>query len=137
VVIEKNRVLDFLTINPFSTRFLLNIPRKHLKNLGKPIHDLKKPTQNPKSSWAKIYFFRHFQGEEKHDLNFLHYMELFDTKIDCFGGWNHHQRQLSLSTPGSGYSLSLISPKKTKKQGKWSLVSKLNFQNYMDRLPNR
>jgi diadenosine tetraphosphate (Ap4A) HIT family hydrolase len=49
-VIEKNRVLEFLTINPFSTCFLLNISRKHLKNLGKPIHDLKKPTQNPKSS---------------------------------------------------------------------------------------
>jgi hypothetical protein len=59
VVIEKNRVLDFLTINPFSTRFLLNIPRKHLKNLGKPIRDLKKPTQNlPKQRFIFLDAFK-------------------------------------------------------------------------------
>jgi hypothetical protein len=39
-------------------------------------------------------------------------MEPFDIKINYFGGRNHHRRQLSLSTPKSDESLSLLPPKK-------------------------
>jgi len=39
-------------------------------------------------------------------------MEPFDIKINYFGGRNHHQRQLSLSTLESDEPLSLLPPKK-------------------------
>jgi len=95
----KNKVPDFSFENSFSTYFQSKKPRKYSKNLVKPIHDLqkyKKLPQNSKSTWTKnllelkYVFLGSFKITKKTSyLNFLHHMELFGTKINCFSGWNH------------------------------------------------
>jgi len=74
---------------------------KHIRNLVKPVYDLKiykkppqnlKSTQNQKYFQAHIYFFRNFQDNKKNQLNLIFHlrMEAFATIIECFGGWNYH-----------------------------------------------
>ena len=55
----------------------------------------------------RYVFLDTFKVKTMHYLYSSHHMEPFDTKIDCFSGYNRHQRPLSLSTPESDDSLFL------------------------------
>jgi len=84
--LEKQGPLFFSSKISFSTYFLLKIPRKHLRNIVKPIHGHQNaniPSQNPletkilsKLRYVVLGVFK--VKKPKH--NPPHYMEPFDTK---------------------------------------------------------
>jgi hypothetical protein len=76
-----------------------------------------KKTQIPPETKNLLEFKSIFLGvlkvkKNKTNCNSLHHRELFDTKINCFGGQNLLQGLLSLTKPESNDSLSLFPPKK-------------------------
>ena len=110
----------------FKTNFWSKTPKKHFRNLVKPIHDLSKMQKtdikskiNPKPKIFPysnmFFFFWHFQGKKMPLVNSSYHMELFDIKINCFGGHNCHQRSLFLSTLESNNSISLLQTERDEK----------------------
>jgi len=89
-------------------------------NLVKPIHSLKNIKNHPKTlnqpetkrfSEPRYVFIGIFKVKTP-ILNSPHHMKPFNIKIDCFGGLNLPQQQLSLFKPKFNDLLSLLHPKK-------------------------
>jgi len=96
---------------------------KNAKNRPKTRNAPKKNFQ------AQIYFLICFQGKQNtHNFNSPQYMELFDTKNNCFGGWIPHQRTLFFSlSKNITTSLSLLQPKRDRKMSKIKFSIKIEF----------
>jgi len=105
---QKTRFLFFYQKNPFESIFnpkhlgntiwtLLNqcMTSKNTKNQSK--------TQNQPETINLSELISVFLGvlkvKKTSNRNLLYHMKPFDTKINCFGGLNFSQRQLSLSMP--------------------------------------
>ena len=99
VVVERNKVHVFSLKTHFQLIFYKKTLVKHHMNLVKSIQSLKNTKQNlkiknqPKTKKLRssYMFFRHFQGKQVPSSNSSNYIELFNTKIDCFSGWNRCQ----------------------------------------------
>ena len=84
----ENRGLCFLDSKPV---LQLVFDPKHPRNHDNPIHVLKKPKispRNKKSTRTQICFFKNFKGTKTHNMNYMHQMKQFDTKIFYFDGLN-------------------------------------------------
>jgi hypothetical protein len=93
--------------------FWLKTPRKHRRNLGKPINSLQKhktPIKPKTKNLPKVRsnFLGVSKVKEHVIITLAHHMKPFDTKIDRFGGLNLPQCQLSLSKPESTIPFSLL-----------------------------
>jgi len=95
--LEKWGLLFFHPKSHLTYFFILKIPRKHLRDIVKPIHGHQKPTIRPKTqnpletkilSKLRYVVLGVFKIKKKKNLNKtpLHYMEPFDTKINRFSG---------------------------------------------------
>jgi hypothetical protein len=102
--------------------FFFKTPRKHNRDIVKPIHSHENIKNRPKTGnppktkklHELIYdFFMCFQSKKKiSNLNYPRHIEPFGIKNDHFGGWIPHQHTLSLSKPEFDDFLSLLQPKK-------------------------